>query len=416
MRDLFKPPSTEIPARLLLWPLQEAGQYQWILVEHRAGREAGRGSLEQAAGVGEELPAMEVVLVLPAGDVALRTMPISEAERKLYRQMLPFAMEDGLIESTDELQFAYRPVDDDHMGVAWIGSSKLQQRLDEIRSAGLGVDVVLPEPMLLPWSEEQQTWVLHNQVVVARTGACAGFGVAAEAVEMVASLPDKDGDSECKRVLLVAERNAESEQVMAAIAASGREPVLQPVDDLMAWQAGVLPDELFTLLQGEFKPPLRLRHHWREWKPVAIVCLAALLLNYGVLLYHYWNAKQRAENLQAEKFALVREVIPTGRISSPERQLRAAMAQQNQSGPTRFGAMLAAIGPVLTGEAGYTVRTLNYDSVAQSLRLEVRTTDFQHIEKFRGQMQERGLQAELLNSSAQGKGILARLELKEGAQ
>jgi tRNA isopentenyl-2-thiomethyl-A-37 hydroxylase MiaE len=50
------------------------------------------------------------------------------------------------------------------------------------------------------------------------------------------------------------------------------------------------------------------------------------------------------------------------------------------------------------------------------LRLELRGNDFQHIEQFRSIMQQRGLDAQLLNSSAQGQGILARLELKEASR
>ena len=105
-----------------------------------------------------------------------------------------------------------------------------------------------------------------------------------------------------------------------------------------------------------------------------------------------------------------------GKISSPERQMRAAMAQRSSTGPTRFGAMLARVGPALGGESGYTVRTINYDGNNESLRLEVRTRDFQQIEQFRTTLANSGLQAELLNSSAQGQGILARLELVEAGR
>ena len=78
--------------------------------------------------------------------------------------------------------------------------------------------------------------------------------------------------------------------------------------------------------------------------------------------------------------------------------------------------MIARVGPALGSEAGYTVRNINYDGGNRSLRLELRANDFQHIEQFRNVMQQRGIEAQLLNSSAQGQGILARLELKESSR
>jgi general secretion pathway protein L len=340
---------------------------------------------------------------------------VSDSERKLYRQMLPYELEDNLVENTEDLHFSYLPLTDARMGVVLVRRAVLQGLLDDFLAQGLGVDVITPETLLLPWFEEQQTWILQGEELVARTGPCAGFITSLDSLAMVAGLPDTDGAVPGDKLLLVVEQGADGDRAAQAIASvnPGLDCERQSVEHMLAWQAGLLPDAPMTLLQGDFRSPLRWRQYWRAWRPVAYACLAAVVMNYTVLLYHHNSARGASEALEAEKYTLAREAIPVGKIRSPERQMRAAMAQLGSSGPTRFGAMLARVGPALGGESGYRVRTINYDSAGGSLKLEVRTRDFQHIEKLRNTLQSSGLQADLLSSSAQSQGVMARLELRE---
>lgn len=416
MIKLLQPPAVEVAQRLLVKPSHEPEYYQWVHIENTIVRGVSSGTLEQLAEFRRSLPGSELIFLLPAGEVALRTVAVTDAERKLYRQMLPYAMEEGLIEPTEDLHFAFKQVAADAMGVALVRRKTFQALLDEVRAAGLSIDIVMPETLLLPWSEQKQTWTLQGDQLLARTGPCRGFVAPLDSAEHVAGLPDADGHACVEPVLLVVEQGSDGERAAAAVAAAGRDTEVQQVEQMLAWEASVLPDEPFNMLQGDFQPPLRWRQYWRDWKPVAVACLAALLLNYVVLLYHYSSVKHTAEELRAEKQALARKAIPTGKITSPERQMRAALTQLSTSGPTNFGSMLATVGPALGGESGYAVRTINYDGSTDGLRLEVRTKDFQQIEQFRNEMQQRGIEANLLNSSAQGEGILARLELKEAGR
>lgn len=416
MKNFLQPPGKEVMPQLLVKPSHEPECFQWVHIRGDDILSVASGALEELVAFRETLDVCECIYLAPAGHVSLSTMPITDEERKLYRQMLPFAMEEGLIESTDALHFAFKALGPDNMGVALVQRELFEALLGELRGAGLRVDLVVPETTLLPWSEGQQTWALLGDELIARTGPCAGFVAGLETLGAVAGLPEAAGDPPCNSVRLLVERGADGERAAAELRNAGREVEVEVVDDFLAWLAPRLPAEPFNMLQGDFQPPLRWRKYWNDWKPVMAACLAALLLNYGVLLYHYVDVKETASALQAEKFALARKAIPSGKITSPERQLQAALSQRNSARPTNFGAMLVAVGPLLSGKAGYTVRTINYDGGAQSLRLEVRSGDFQDIEKFRTEMQQRGFQAKLLNSSAQGDGILARLELREGRQ
>jgi general secretion pathway protein L len=418
MKNFFRKPEARVSSRLLVYPTHEEAMYQWRAIVDGEVQAEHIGDLQGLAKQQQAMPGSELVLVLPASSHTLRTLSFTEAERKLYRQTMPYELEDSLAESTEKLHFAYRPISRDLMGIVVVSRAKVEPLLEEFREAGLGVDMLVPEALLLPWTSERQTWLLANDQVVARSGACAGFVCSPQNLELVAAMPGHGDLETAQHLELVVEQGADTSSMEAALesARPGLQVEIKPVDSVSGWMASVLPSEPLNLLQGDLRPALRWRHYWHDWKPVAIAALAAVLVNYAVLIYHYSSAREAATVLEAKKYALAREAIPNGKISSPERQLRAALTQLSSAGPSRFGPMIARVGPALGSEAGYTVRNINYDGGNRSLRLELRANDFQHIEQFRNVMQQRGIEAQLLNSSAQGQGILARLELKESSR
>ncbi len=418
MKNILRKPEARLNSRVLVQPSHEEGMYHWWCIVDGGVQAEQTGDLQSLAKQQQDLPGSELLLVLPASSHSLRTVRLTEAERKLYRQTLPYDLEDSLVEATEKLHFAYQPLGQELMGVVIVRKSAVQQLMDEFRGAGVGIDMLVPEALLLPWASDHQTWLLSGDQIVARSGACAGFVCTPENLELIASMPGQDGLESAEQLDIVVEQGTDPGSLTAALASArpGLQVNVKPVESVAAWMASVVPPEPVNLLQGDFRPALRWRHYWHYWKPVAIAALLALLVNYTALVYHYSSAREASRVLEAKKYELAREVIPSGKISSPERQLQAALAQLSSAGPTRFGPMIAEVGPALGSEAGYTVRNINYEGSNRSLRLELRGNDFQHIEQFRSVMQQRGLDAQLLNSSAQGQGILARLELKEASR
>lgn len=389
--------------------------YHWLAIVDGAAHSEVTGDLQQLWQQQQDLPGSELVVILPASCQSLRTLEVTEAERKLYRQTLPYELEDSLVETTEKLHFAYQALGHDRMGVVVVRRAGVQELVDEFREAGLGIDFLVSEILLLPWDTDRQTWLFTGDELVARTGPCSGFVSTPENLELVASMTDQDAGESAGQLDIVVEQGVDTSGISAALNTARPDTAvqIQHVESRLGWLASVLSRGPLNLLQGDFRPALRWRHHWHSWKPVAIAALAAVLVNYVVLIYDYSSARQESRALEAEKFELAREAIPTGKITSPERQLKAALTQLTSSGPTEFGSMIARVGPALGSAAGYTVRNINYEGDTRSLRLELRARDFQHIEQFRSAVQQLGLDAQLLNSNAQGQGILARLELKE---
>ena len=412
MRDFFTPPGNEPRRRVLLRQRAGVDHYEWVWLDENGITDTRCGHLSELAenlGSGD---AVQLVVLLSPDYVSLRTVILSESERGHYRQLVPYAVEEELAENTEELHFAYASRQDNKLGVAIIRVSVVADILQLFRDQGLDINVLTPEALSLPWAAEGQTWVLRDAHVVARTGPCAGFVASVRDLGVVATLPGSGGDHRGGPIEWVSEQGEEYPATENYPQLAGRQISHVQVEQLLAWQAQFLDEQPLNLLQGQFSSLLKWRLHWRQWKPVVYVALAALVFNVVALFYNYASGKQQASDLQAEKYALARQVFPRGKIRSPERQMKAAHAQMQAYQPTNFAAILARVGPNLAGKAGYSVRSINYDGNTRTLRLEVRAKKFQQMEQLKKAFEGSQLKAKF-NTSARAGEVLARFEIVE---
>ena len=415
MKNYFTVPGRRSRREVLVRRGESGQDYRWVVCVDGVCGEAQNGSLERLAEQYAALgAAVTLTLLLSADRVNLKTVALSDSELRHYRKLLPFALEDDLAEAAEALHFAFtRPVDG-IVGVAIIRATVLADCIAQFAESGLALTAVVPELLLLPWHEDERTWMLQDGYLVAHLGRFDGVKVPQGMVPQLAELiRSSEGLAGAPRVTIVHERTeADALPDLGGLDAHFA-IAWQRVDTLWPRLAARLPDLPLNILQGEFSAPLPWRQIRRQWAPVAVAAAAALLLNFGGLIYHYQAQKQLATELKAEQFALAREALPAGRIQSPERQLRALLNQSQLAEPTRFSALLTRVGPHLKGDTGYAVRSLNFDGRTSVLRLEVRAANFQQIELFRKTMKDNAVSAKLLNSSARGNGVLARLELSE---
>ncbi len=410
MRDFFSPPGSQISRRLLVRQRGDADAYEWVpLVDDVLG-EPGSGDLDSLARCAGD-DAAGIVLLVPPGRVTLRSVTLNDAERRHYRQIVPFTLEEDVAENTEDLHYAYSAVQGAALGVAVMRRAVVEEYLARFRERGLGLSALVPEALLLPWRDGAQTWLFRDGEFVARTGPCGSFVAPWQAVDVIAALPGAAPGADGEEICWVYQQGEPGTPDVEEL--GGRRVTRQPVAHRLSWQAQFLPAAGLDLLQGDFRPALSWQRYWQQWKPVAAVGLAALVVNMGALAFEYRAVKERSLQLEQEKYALAREVFPQGRIQSPERQLRAALAQVQSFGPSNFADLVARLGPRLEGKAGYSLRSISYDGNSSTLQFEVRAQSFQQIEQLRSALEQSRLQARLLNSSAIADGIVARIEVKE---
>lgn len=329
--------------------------------------------------------------ILLPDSYSLNRVSYIDAERKMLAKTVPFSLEDELAEDLDDCHFALAEPVDGFVDVAVVGRSLLADLLADAAAHGLSINSLKTcRPV------EHEIWLQISESAAAFIGQEASVVI-------------------------------EQRQVATVMAAVGHEA--QKVHSLHAgitvwpeWQLSVSNESPFNvvsggieLLQGDFRKGIAWPVLWRQWRAPAMA--AGMLL--AVLVAQAWwqVGLLEARNLEYRQAIekTYREAFPGGRVVNPRRQMEAKLAEIQGGGGSSGSNMLALLS-ALGAEphaSSLQVSAMNYESRAAELRIDILADNFQQVEKLRSALRERGISAELQNSSASGNKVRAKLALKE---
>ena len=150
-----------------------------------------------------------------------------------------------------------------------------------------------------------------------------------------------------------------------------------------------------------------------NWPLVAGLAVAAVVLQLLGSLMQVSQLESENLNLQQAVEARYRAVNPKGRLQDAEKQLSNQLAELSGkgSGPA-FVEVLQHLGGVLSAQGGIELESLNFSDRNGDVRLNLRAANYEAVDRLRGGLEQKGLEAVLQNSSAQGSGVRARLLIK----
>ncbi|WP_246125019.1 type II secretion system protein GspL [Exilibacterium tricleocarpae] len=359
----------------------------------------------------------ELWLLLPGDHIVCDKMTFSAKEKRHLARLVPFQFEEAVAADVDDMHFALCEPGEENVAVAYTERDWFRQRLGAFTSRGVDLHYCVPEPLVLPRADNGWTLsfggLAYGGQVSVSYGDNLGFAIEAAlltpaleallaqapAPESIRLLADDSDALETLRALLPADIEAEVE-----------------AETLDMWdrcdlEAGPTPP--INLRQGEFARRLPFEKWWLEWRQVAAVALVAVVLYGGLNLGGYQVLKSEHLSLRQQTEQAYRTAVPRGRISDPERQLKTKV-QALQGGGEGSGAtvMIGTVAPLIAGNEELTLQGMNYTDQRGELRLTLEAKTFNAIEKLRVSVEQKGLQAELLNSSAQGEVQQARMRIK----
>jgi len=348
-----------------------------------------------------------VVFAAPGSELRLVDLAVKPEERRHLDASLPFMLEESFTEDIDSLHFAKLMLGRQRCAVAVVAHRVMQDWIDTLGEFA-GRMPWLPEPLLLPGSDEEWTLLLDDDAALLRFGSCQGTRIELRHLTSLLAglaaarpLPERlvvyGTDEEQDRSLLPPELNAQAQwrrgDLAAAMLLAAEEPPLE-------------------LRQGPYAQQLPYRRWWRQWRAVAILTGAAVALH----LVSGWLDLQRLErqnlSLRADVEALYRSVNPRGALVDAERQLSRQLAALRGGGDG--GSFTALLSPVAAGMAaadGLRLASLSYSQSRGELRLNVLAPDFASVETLRASLTGRGIDATLESSSRSGERVRARLRI-----
>lgn len=387
-----------IDGRLAWYPPGTGDTPQWL--DETSAADNLRAALSQRR--------IKVCFAAPGADARILTLPVSAAEKKHIAKSLPFMLEEQVAADVDELHFAYTAQDAETMAVSVAARGCMSEWQDALAEFP-GINLWLPEPLLLPREAGEWCIVVEESTAIVRTGDAQGFSV-----EHVMLGPLLD-------VLVAQQDTPDAIVVYGADQASDTALLPEALQDRVQWRQGnlfaamLLRDDAqlnLNLLQGEYAPRLPLARWWTYWRAAAALFAAAFGLQLGADYLELRNLDKDNLALRQAVETSYRQAFPQGAVVDAEKQLsRQLDALRGTSESGGFVTLMEQVGGVIAGMPGTSIATINYNDKADEMRMNLVAADFEAVEELRSKMNAVGLEAVMESSNAQGDKVRARLRI-----
>lgn len=367
--------------------------YSWQRFNDGQWGELRSGSVDDIAQAFAEWPA-NTILVVPAHSVVTNAVAVAENERRYFRKLAPFQLEEDIIDDIDELHFAFGKLQSDKVTIAYTHNEALSRWLAPFQSRELSIAHIFSEAALLPQSNAHD-WVFYPTVdqllykISDQQFGTVHWSMAAPFLNsLLASQQSPSG------IYITTVDAALFEQTVALLP-QNVQSLAKHVQIAKPLPAAV---PSFDLAVDKFYPRLPLQR-WMKLIRVPLLLLGVgVLVHLAVTLAEWRTATEQTEQLKTAMVDRYREAVPQGAISDPLKQLR---NQVNRLGSGSAGSnallVLSQAVPVLTSVEGVEVKNLQYLNDARELRLTIQARALGDIESLSSKFKSKGFSAEVLS-------------------
>ncbi|GBE08827.1 MAG TPA: hypothetical protein ENG90_03255 [Gammaproteobacteria bacterium] len=378
--------------------------YQWVNL--------GTKGVENS-GVVETLSELPVdgqrcVAVVRGEQVVTRVEAIPVRNRARLMAAIPYAIEDSVISSVDDLHFLLLHTgEENRVTFAYVSRELMTSWLQQIHEAGISVDAMLPDYFLLPGAKPGTAVITlsENNRVLVRSGLYEG------AVTDLENLPVWLNEQDKETTLLIDER-------LEALLPDGIDQQLIKTEigtGLSDWLSQQAPDNGAGLLNGEFTQGSKHSFLKRYWPAVAIIALAGfvkLASDVGELVW----LRETNTQLELSMQSLYQELFPGSKLLPGRARVQTKNkidSLQNRVTENDFTYLLVTTASLLKGQQ-VVVEELNYRD--GDLTAVLTLDDFAHLDRIRERLQNnRSIEVSLKQSGARGSKVQARFEISRAA-
>ncbi|WP_188152335.1 type II secretion system protein GspL [Teredinibacter waterburyi] len=402
------------------------GLWQWRRVAsdgHWSGDTFKTGdadALAQEVG-GDDLP---VALVVPGQWVVSTHVEIDIKDKRHFAKLLPYEMEEELIDSVEDLHMAFGPITGDSVDVLYLKSDVMNSVVADLIAANCDFRTALPDYLNLIVEDKGLTFIYEDGVVIARLGKMRGFAIEASMAPMIlADLGETqkvDGP-----INLVAENDYDLDKLTLWLPEQWRSEaedspeLVRNIGGLWDWIDTGSDRQPINLRSGSYSRQLPLTRWLQEWKTPLVALAAAYVIALAVTFFQYQVAKSQQKTILSQMNAVYQQAVPNGRGGDPERKLE-TLVKTLKGGPsggtTNFVALLNSVAKAVKQAGNITMSSIRYTGDQRELMLNIEGSSFAELETLRGAVTAEGFAAELLRVEAKGDRHSARMKVTEVAK
>lgn len=406
--------------RLFVRQINE-NHWQWRkqLADGSWDDELHAGTLELLA---ELLPSIStpICLVVPGSKVVARNVSVGGTEKKHMAKLLPFEMEEEIIDPVEDLHFCFGQVEGERVNLFYMRRDEFAEVLEEIELVSKEVLNVLPEFALLNLAEGAGTIVLDGEMVLAKFSEGRGFAAEINIAPLIlASVAEE-------LVLNEAELNivAESEEALSILRSCLPEQWLQEESISIAETEGFFWDcidasvlnKTLNLRSGGFARQLPFGRWWNIWQKSAYVAAAAFVLSMAVNFIAYLDAKSEGKQIREQIQTVYLQAVPNGRKGDEENRLENILKNQGGSTtgePSNLVPMLSGLTKAMMKQEDIQVSNFRYSGDQRELQVNIEIKGLDELGRFRELLADSGIESGSPRTSRQGEIYQANLKLKE---
>ena len=259
-------------------------------------------------------PARGVVWV-PTEVLVFACPKLPPGRKKLWRQTVPFALEEDLIESIETLHFALGPAREEGVPVAVVSRRRMDEWLQLLSAEGVAPRVMLPDMYALPWADERRAVWYEEGRCIYRAGEHSGYAGGGEWIASLAALQDRSGSFD------VYGDDPE------ALPEAWRDALLAPPAPLDQMMARADTGAAVNLLQGEYAAKSGAASWVRPWRWAAALALVLLGAHLATLVIETRWFDARAGEFRADSARLFESLRIDGELINLRAQVERRLLQ-----------------------------------------------------------------------------------------
>ncbi|CDU10965.1 type II secretion system protein GspL [Vibrio coralliirubri] len=367
---------------------------QWLVWSTSQQEVIASGELSSWEQLDELTPYAEkrsCIALLPGNECLIKRVEIPKGAARQFDSMLPFLLEDEVAQDIEDLHLTILDKDATHATVCGVDREWLKQALDLFREANIIFRKVLPDTLAVPFEEQGISALQIDQHWLLRQGNYQAVSISEAWLPMFLQSDWVVADDEEQATTIFSYTAMPNEDVQQQSGANWQAKPAELVMSLLSQQAitsGV------NLLTGTFKTKSSFSKYWRVWQKVAIAAclLVAVIVTQQVLKVQQYEAQAQAYRMESERiFRAVlpgKQRIPT--VSYLKRQMNDEAKKYGGSGDSDSLLGWLALLPETLGQVkSIEVESIRYDGNRSEIRLQAKSSDFQHFETARVKLEEK---------------------------
>ncbi|WP_086774467.1 type II secretion system protein GspL [Vibrio coralliirubri] len=367
---------------------------QWLVWSTSQQEVIASGELSSWEQLDELTPYAEkrsCIALLPGNECLIKRVEIPKGAARQFDSMLPFLLEDEVAQDIEDLHLTILDKDATHATVCGVDREWLKQALDLFREANIIFRKVLPDTLAVPFEEQGISALQIDQHWLLRQGNYQAVSISEAWLPMFLQSDWVVADDEEQATTIFSYTAMPSDDVQQQSGANWQAKPAELVMSLLSQQAitsGV------NLLTGTFKTKSSFSKYWRVWQKVAIAAclLVAVIVTQQVLKVQQYEAQAQAYRMESERiFRAVlpgKQRIPT--VSYLKRQMNDEAKKYGGSGDGDSLLGWLALLPETLGQVkSIEVESIRYDGNRSEIRLQAKSSDFQHFESARVKLEEK---------------------------